>query len=82
MRFEGFVGSFFSLTTISSVVLGTFISNQPSPNRFFAVPVNRNPALGAYMRPDFIAIYHIKIIQHVHNRIWRSGPAPGLVKLF
>ena len=25
---------------------------------------NRNPALGAYMRPDFIAIYYIKIIHH------------------
>ena len=44
--------------------------------------LNRNPALGAYMRPDFIVIYYIKIIHHPNNCIWRSGLAPHLVKQF
>ena len=36
--------------------------------------LNRNPALGAYMRPDFIAIYYTKIIHCFHNRLvqWSS----------
>ena len=44
--------------------------------------LNRNPALGAYMRPDFIAIYYTKIILQSHNRIRCSGLAPRLMKQF
>ena len=43
-------------------IVADFVTPSKAP-MMTNLPLNRNPALGAYMRPDFIAIYYTKIIR-------------------
>ena len=44
--------------------------------------INRNPAIGAYVRQNFILNYYNKVVHSLHNLIWRSGQASHLIERF